>query len=111
VTDLAGQVEEERWVRQGLGGPPLRPSVTTAVVAVALGDDVRQGFRSMGAQEVVAGGQTMNPSTADLLDAIEATDADEVIVLPNNKNIVPVALQAADLASKPVRVVPTRGMV
>jgi dihydroxyacetone kinase-like predicted kinase len=85
--------------------------VATAVVAVALGDDVRDGFRSMGAQEVVVGGQTMNPSTADLLDAIEATDADEVVVLPNNKNIVPVAGQAAALASKPVVVVPTRGMV
>ena len=69
------------------------------------------GFRSLGAQEVVVGGQTMNPSTADLLEAIEATDADEVVLLPNNKNIVPVARQAADLASKPVRVVPTRGMV
>ncbi len=112
VTDLAGQVEEERWVRQGLGtGAAARTKVATAVVAVALGDDVGNGFRSMGAQEVVVGGQTMNPSTADLLDAIEATDADEVIVLPNNKNIVPVARQAADHASKPVRVVPTRGMV
>ncbi|HEX7276032.1 MAG TPA: DAK2 domain-containing protein, partial [Acidimicrobiales bacterium] len=111
VTDLAGQVEEERWVRQGLGSPASRPRVTTAVVAVALGEDVREGFRSFGAQEVVVGGQTMNPSTADLLEAIEATDADEVIVLPNNKNIVPVARQAAEHASKPVRVVPTRGMV
>ena len=114
VTDLAGQVEEERWVRQGLGAAPgaaTRTRVTTAVVAVALGDDVGDGFRSFGVQEVVVGGQTMNPSTADLLEAIEATDADEVIVLPNNKNIVPVAGQAADLASKPVRVVPTRGMV
>ena len=122
VTDLAGQVEEERWVRQGLGPTagdaaagdsdgPARDRVATAVVAVALGDAVRDGFRSMGAQEVVVGGQTMNPSTADLLYAIEATDADEVVLLPNNKNIVPVARQAAELASKPVRVVPTRGMV
>ncbi|MEA2902337.1 MAG: fatty acid kinase [Actinomycetota bacterium] len=114
VTDLAGQVEEERWVRQGLGaapGAPARTRVATAVVAVALGDDVGDGFRSFGAQEVVVGGQTMNPSTADLLEAIEATDADEVIVLPNNKNIVPVAAQAAAHAGKPVRVVPTRGMV
>jgi DAK2 domain fusion protein YloV len=115
VTDLAGQVEEERWVRQGLGAgtgrAEPRPRVTTAVVAVALGDDVRDGFRSMGVQEVVVGGQTMNPSTADLLEAIEATDADEVVILPNNKNIVPVAGQAAAHAGKPVRVVPTRGMV
>jgi len=118
VTDLAGQVEEERWVRQGLGpaggdgaGAPPREKVATAVVAVALGEDVSHGFRSLGAQEVVVGGQTMNPSTADLLDAIEATDADEVVLLPNNKNIHPVAAQAAELASKAVRVVPTRDMV
>jgi len=114
VTDLAGQVEEERWVRQGLGAAPgagNRSRVATAVVAVALGDDVGDGFRSLGAQEIVVGGQTMNPSTADLLDAIEAADADEVVILPNNKNIVPVAGQAAALAGKPVRVVPTRGMV
>ncbi len=112
VTDLAGQVEEERWVRQGLGpAAGARARVATAVVAVAMGDDVREGFRSFGAQEVVVGGQTMNPSTADLLDAIEATDADEVVVLPNNKNIVPVARQAAAVASKPVLVVPTKGMV
>ncbi len=115
VTDLAGQVEEERWVRQGLGGAAgggsARERVTTAVVTVALGDAVGDGFRSLGAQEVVVGGQTMNPSTADLLEAIEATDADEVVLLPNNKNIIPVAGQAAELASKPVRVVPTKGMV
>jgi len=118
VTDLAGQVEEERWVRQGLGpaggdgaGAPPREKVATAVVAVALGEDVSHGFRSLGAQEVVVGGQTMNPSTADLLDAIEATDADEVVLLPNNKNIHPVAAQAAELAAKPVRMVPTRDMV
>ena len=52
----------------------------------------------------------MNPSTADLLDAIEATRSDEVVILPNNKNIVPVAEQAALQASKPVRVIPTRGI-
>jgi dihydroxyacetone kinase-like predicted kinase len=52
----------------------------------------------------------MNPSTADLLAAIEATSSDQVVVLPNNKNIVPVAEQAALQATKPVRVIPTRGI-
>ena len=66
---------------------------------------------SLGAQRVVAGGQTMNPSTADLLEAIDAVAADEVVVLPNNKNVVPVAEQAAKLASRPARVVPTKGLV
>ena len=53
----------------------------------------------------------MNPSTADLLEAIDAVAADEVVVLPNNKNVVPVAEQAAKLASRPAHVVPTKGLV
>ena len=109
VTDLATQVEEERWVRQSLQGS--RPQVTTAVVAVGAGEGVAAALRSLGAQEVVAGGQSANPSTREILDAVEATDADEVVVLPNNKNVVPVADGVPELASKPVRVVPTTGLV
>jgi DAK2 domain fusion protein YloV len=115
VTDLMEQVEEERWVREGAEAaanepePPLE-HVTTAVVAVATGEGVKRIFSSMGVQVVVTGGQTMNPSTQDLVAAVEATNADEVVVLPNNKNIVPVAEKVDELASKPVRVVPTRGI-
>ncbi len=109
VTDLSEQVQEESWVRHGL--LPTHTKVATAVVAVGLGDVVEDALRSLGAQRVVAGGQTMNPSTADLLEAIDAVAADEVVVLPNNKNVVPVAEQAAKLASRPVRVVPTKGLV
>ncbi len=115
VTDLMEQVEEERWVREGAEAalaepePPLE-HVPTAVVAVAVGDGVRRLFQSMGVQVVVAGGQTMNPSTQDLVAAVEATAANEVVILPNNKNIVPVAEQVGPLASKPVVVVPTRGV-
>ena len=61
-------------------------------------------------QGVVSGGQTLNPSTAELLSAVEATNAQQVIVLPNNKNIVPVAEQLNDLTSKTVIVVPTKTM-
>ena len=115
VTDLMEQVEEERWVREGVEAaasepvPPL-DHVPTAVVAVATGGGVRRLFTSMGVQIVVTGGQTMNPSTQDLVAAVEATAADEVVLLPNNKNIVPVAEQVDALASKPVVVVPTRGV-
>src|SRR5690606_2343094 len=120
VTDLLEQVEEleeERWVRDGVasGGsvdepPHASEPVTTAVVAVAVGDGIKRIFHSLGVQRVVAGGQTMNPSTADLLAAVEACPADQVVVLPNNKNIVPVAEQVDAQTSKSVRVVPTRGV-
>jgi fatty acid kinase len=82
------------------------PSATD-VVAVVAGDGNRRLFESLGATKVVEGGQTMNPSTADLVAAIEATPAPEVIVLPNNSNVILSAEQAAGLANKPVEVVPT----
>jgi len=80
-----------------------------AVVAVAAGDGNRALFESGGAL-VVDGGRTMNPSTADLVAAIESVGAREVVVLPNNGNVIMSAEQAADHASKIVRVVPTRSM-
>jgi len=83
------------------------PTLETGVVAVAPGEGNRRLFESSGATRVIEGGQTMNPSTAEIHAAIEATPASEVIVLPNNKNVVLSAEQAALLSSKPVRVVPT----
>jgi len=114
VTDLAGQVEEERWVREAAASgeqeePPAEP-VTCAAVAVCAGEGVKRIFRSLGARQIVAGGQSANPSTAEILDAIVAANAEQVIVLPNNPNVVPVAEQAADNAPKKVRVVPTAGI-
>jgi len=81
----------------------------TAVVAVAAGEGNRALFESGGAL-VVDGGRTMNPSTADLVAAIEAAAAPEVVVLPNNGNVIMGAEQAADHAAKTVRVVPTRSL-
>lgn len=78
-----------------------------AVVAVVAGAGNRRLFEDYGAV-VVDGGSTMNPSTADLVEAIEGTGAGEVIVLPNNGNVIMSAEQAADHASRPTRVVPTR---
>src|SRR6202035_1420182 len=74
------------------------------------GDGIRRIFRSLGVHHVVSGGQSMNPSTADLLAAINAAPGEEVVILPNNKNIVPVAEQAARQSAKPVRVIPTQGI-
>ncbi|MGH9177510.1 MAG: DAK2 domain-containing protein [Acidimicrobiales bacterium] len=112
VTDLDGQVEEQRWVREGSGeaAEAAPEEATTAVVAVASGAGVVRIFRSLGAARVVAGGQSMNPSTAEILQAVEAVPAPEVVVLPNNPNIVPVARQVQALTAKTVRVVPTRAV-
>ncbi|HUA95381.1 MAG TPA: DAK2 domain-containing protein [Acidimicrobiales bacterium] len=114
VTDLFEQVEEERWVRDAAGTSagsevPEEPAVCS-VVAVCTGEGIRRIFRSLGVHHVVSGGQSMNPSTADLLAAVDATPGEQVVILPNNKNIVPVAEQAARQAGKPVRVIPTRGI-
>ena len=120
VTDLLDQIEEEQWVREQTGAPAADatpPSVvavercTTAVVAVGVGEGVRRLLNSLGVHAVVAGGQSMNPSTAQILDAIERCPSDSVIVLPNNKNIVPVAEQVHELTTRHVEVVPTQAVV
>ena len=78
-----------------------------AFIAVAAGEGMANILRSLGVDHVVSGGQTMNPSTKDLLDAIEKVNADSVILLPNNKNIIMAANAAAENADIPCRVVPT----
>ena len=108
VTDLMEQVEEERWVREApVEAPADLTPVPTAVVAIATGEGIRRIFFSLGVQSIVGGGQTMNPSTAQLLEAVEAAPAEEVVILPNNKNIIPVAEQVDSLTAKTVRVLPT----
>jgi DAK2 domain fusion protein YloV len=118
VTDLAEQVEEERWVREASGAPeagpsgqPVGPTPTTSVVAVVAGDGIGRIFRSLGVHHQVFGGQSMNPSTQDLLEAVELVGSDEVVILPNNKNIRPVAEQVDALSDKTVRVVATGSML
>ncbi len=115
VTDLHEQVEaldEERSVRDHAGrAPKAMPHVATGVVAVAVGEGLQRLFASLGVQQVVAGGQSMNPSTAQILEAVEECRADGVIVLPNNKNIVPVAGQVPALTERAVVVVPTAAVV
>lgn len=83
-------------------------SQNIGVVVVAAGDGMAQIFRSLGATTVVEGGQTMNPSTADILEALEQLQTEKAIILPNNKNIFMAAEQAADMCKKAVAVVPTR---
>ncbi|MBC8078402.1 MAG: DAK2 domain-containing protein, partial [Chloroflexales bacterium] len=77
-------------------------------VAVAPGEGFSELFLSLNADAVVTGGQTMNPSTQDLVEAIEGVAQDQIVVLPNNGNIIGAAQQAAQLARKQVLVVPTK---
>jgi DAK2 domain fusion protein YloV len=84
------------------------PTTDTAVIAVASGEGLADVFHSLGVSAVVPGGQTMNPSTKDLLQAVESTFADKVIILPNNKNIVLTAKQVQSLTKKTIGIVPTK---
>ena len=83
-------------------------SKLNGVVTVASGAGMVEIFKSMGADYVVVGGQTMNPSTEDFVHAIEQINAQRIIILPNNSNIVMAAEQAAEVAGKPVIVVPSK---
>ena len=95
--------------------PPARADITEvegcSVVAVGAGAGVVEILMSMGAHRVVAGGQSMNPSTAELLAAVESLPTGHVVVLPNNKNIIPVAEQVDAQTDRAVSVVPTRSVV
>jgi DAK2 domain fusion protein YloV len=107
IADMHRQTEQrEERLLAVLPGEEAR----SAVVAVAAGEGNRRLFEDLGAERVVQGGQTMNPSTADLLDAVEALDAGEVVLLPNNSNVVMAAEQAARVAGKPVHVVATQSI-
>ncbi len=114
VTDLSEQVIEERWVREASADQHEvedEPAPFTSVVAVVVGEGVGRIFRTLGVRRLVKGGQSMNPSTADLVEAVRATGSSEVVILPNNKNIRPVAEQVDALVDQRVTVVPTNSIV
>lgn len=87
---------------------PVRPEKDFGFVAVAAGHGLEEMFKDLGADCIIKGGQTMNPSTDDILKAIHATPARTVFVLPNNKNIIMAVEQAVNLADRNVCVLPTR---
>jgi len=112
VSDLSEEVEEERWVREAAAGASTLPRpeadrVRCAVVAVSPALGISRIFESLGVQELVSGGQTMNPSTADLIAAVERSPSSSVVILPNNKNIIAVANQVDDHTEKTVAVLAT----
>jgi DAK2 domain fusion protein YloV len=115
ITDLLDEVVEEKWVREGRAehedDVSDEPAPPTAIVAVVVGEGVARIFRSLGVRTLVKGGQSMNPSTAELVEAAKSTGSAEVVILPNNKNIRPVADQVGALVDFPVTVVPTNSIV
>jgi len=78
-----------------------------SIISVAMGEGIKNIFEDLGVDYVIEGGQTMNPSTQDILDCINKVNSENVFVLPNNKNIIMAATQAAELAEKNVMVIPT----
>ncbi|MHB1005133.1 MAG: DAK2 domain-containing protein [Chloroflexota bacterium] len=109
---LSGQLELNSATRAETKRPdvpqPAAPSGDVALVAVVSGNGLTEVFRSLGATIVVPGGQTMNPSTGELLRAVESVPASAVIILPNNGNIVLTAQQVKPLSKKRLVVVPTQ---
>lgn len=87
---------------------PVAPTKPVGFVSVCAGDGIAELFRDLGVDTIVSGGQTMNPSTDDILRAVEATPAETVFVLPNNKNIIMAAEQTIPLATRRVIVLHTR---
>lgn len=88
---------------------PAEPPKDYGFIAVSVGDGINEIFKSLGVDYIIEGGQTMNPSTADILDAVEKVNAKTVFILPNNKNIILAANQAAELTTeKDLLVIPTK---
>ncbi len=100
----------QRFSAAGAAPAPYATAAAAAIVAVAAGDGLEAAFRSLGVTQLVRGGQTMNPSAGEILAAIDACQQNDVIVLPNNKNIIAASDQAAGESDKRVCVVPTRSI-
>lgn len=112
VEDMQAQYRDfvvERDVSIDSSPQPFQ-DIGIGIVAVVMGDGLARVFQSLGASAIVQGGQTMNPSTQDLLAAAEDLPAEQVILLPNNKNVILAAEQARELSSKTIAVVPSRSI-
>ncbi|MFS3913305.1 DAK2 domain-containing protein [Bacillus australimaris] len=101
-------VNEEREQAPAAPKAPAAEKQRFGVVSVAMGEGIADLFKSIGASVVIEGGQTMNPSTEDIVTAIESVHAETVFILPNNSNIVMAAKQAATVSSRDVVVIPTK---
>lgn len=102
------RLQHDEVLLKGKATKEKEPMKPYAVIAVAAGEGIYKLFNSLGVSTLIKGGQTMNPSTEDILKAIEEANAEKTIILPNNKNIFMAADQAAEVSDRDVIVVPTR---
>lgn len=103
------KMSEKEEELQTAAAAPKEPAKPVGFLAVSVGDGVNEIFKSLGVDYIIEGGQTMNPSTADILDAVDKVNAENIFVLPNNKNIIMAANQAAELTTdKHLLVIPTK---
>ncbi len=107
IENLLAQMAEKKNNAQPVQFPPVEPG-SIAVVAVSPGAGLTRIFASLGVNAVVEGGQTMNPSTEEIIHSFENLPADKIVILPNNKNIILAAQNATSLTVKKVRVIPTK---
>ena len=106
IETIGQQAERKRSLRY-LRIPALKPK-EICIISVSFGEGFKEIFFSLGADEIVFGGQTMNPKVEDMVAAVQQTMSEKVIILPNNKNIQLVAEQARKFTSKDVKVLPTK---
>lgn len=102
---LEGMYEEEAETEESVAAGEFKKY---AFISVAMGEGMKNIFKDLGVDYVIEGGQTMNPSTQDMLEAIEKLNAEHIFILPNNKNIIMAANQAAEISDKDIRVIPTK---
>ncbi|NLY71655.1 MAG: DAK2 domain-containing protein, partial [Clostridiales bacterium] len=107
IENMCIQHNNTQWVETSIESKIKKHEKEVGFVVVAAGEGLKSLFYELGCDQVVSGGQTMNPSTDDFLRAIESTPAKVVFVLPNNKNIIMAAEQAIPLADRTVYVLPT----
>ncbi|MGV3041719.1 fatty acid kinase catalytic subunit FakA [Staphylococcus rostri] len=94
--------------KQAAAEPKTAEKVETAIITISMGDGITELFKSMGATHIISGGQTMNPSTEDIVTVIQESGCKRAIILPNNKNIQMASQQAAEIVDVEAVVVPTR---
>ena len=108
ITEVGKETEAEAAAKAEAEPEVAKPEKQFGVVAVSAGEGMANLFRELGVDRVVTGGQTMNPSTEDILTEVNKTPAEVVFVLPNNKNIIMAAQQCIPLSDKKVIVIPTK---
>ena len=108
IENMRLQHTEKVMSEQEMAPQIAEPEKALGVVSVCAGDGLADVFMNLGVDQIISGGQTMNPSTQDILEAVNKVPAETVFVLPNNKNIIMAAEQVADLTPKNVVVIPSK---